>query len=254
MYTVRMKANPDDFVVLVPNSWGSDAAEFLRQTHLEVWQEEMRISVGADGGDLSVGVLHASVAIDEPIPELVQLASSSLEPFGGSAVGLLEQHTQIWRIVGSGGVAAASPLARLVTSMMEAGGAGTFLPAIKRLHSPRSVQSITAQLDERALVNVFVSAFDDGEWMRTRGLTAFGFPEVETPLTDGMNAGYYRLMDLAAGMIGQRGPYPSGGRIRLGPHFYRLEEGPRGPDDEIVVNGIHGVQSLLPKEWVIAQE
>ena len=245
-----MKANPDDFVILVPHAWGPDAAALVKQTHAEVWQEELSLTMAEDGGDAVVSDVSVDIRVDEPIREIAQLAPTSLEPFGASAIALLEQHKAIWRLTAPGGPDAAAPLLRLVNSMTEAGASAALLPAIKRLHSPRSVQRITMNLDARALTNFFVNAFDDGDWMRTRGLTAFGFPEVETPIVDGLNSAYYRLMDLSAGMIGQAGPFPSGGRVRLGPYFFRLEEGPRGPDDEIPVNGIHGVQSLLPKEYI----
>jgi hypothetical protein len=55
-------------------------------------------------------------------------------------------------------------------------------------------------------------------------------------------------MDIAAGMIGQNAPFPSGAQIDMGPQRYELREGPSGPEDkQVPISGHYGTQSLVPK-------
>lgn len=243
-YTAHMKAAPDSFVLLVPNPWGDDALDLVRQTHEEVWQQELGLTVD----EAQVDGVAIAIVRDEPLPELVELAPTSLEPFGASALAMLEQHASIWRLVAEGGLASARSLLKFAGTLVESGASGVFLPNTLRLHSPRAVQRLTMELAPPALANFFVSAFDRDEWMRTRGLTALGMPEVETPVAGGLNAAYFRLMDLAAAMIAQGAPFPADSIIDLGSTDARLLDGPQGPDDaEVPVNGLHGVQSLIPR-------
>ncbi|MFW5968123.1 MAG: hypothetical protein ACOCV2_11425, partial [Persicimonas sp.] len=98
------------------------------------------------------------------------------------------------------------------------------------------------------LTNLCVHAWHDEDWMTTRGLTAFGMPELQTPIDEGMNAAYFRLMDTAAGMIRQGAAYPDGSDLTIGADTYRLHGERSGPeDDEVPFSGTFGVQSLLAR-------
>ena len=243
-----MKARSDGFVVLVPTPWQGPEEHLFLEAYEEYWQEPVGANFSdPDGAELTVNGQSVRLHIDAALPELAEFASTALEPFGASDQALLQQHTSIWRLVAEGGRDSAEALLKVVGALVIAGASGAFLPNTRRLHSPRSIRHFTMELNAENLTNFFVGAYDRNDWMRTRGLTAFGLPEVETPTTSGINAAYFRLMDIAAAMLDQRSPFPTSSRIQLGPSLFSLVEGPRGPeDDDIPVNGLHGVISLMP--------
>lgn len=239
-----MKANPDDFVLLVSNEFDASSPGYIRETHAEFWQEDVELTVGVGGGELGLPELTVHLVVDPPIAELAEFAGHALEPFGASDMVLLSRHTQIWRLVGQSRFAA-WPLLRLASTLIESGASAVFLPGTRQLHSPRAVRRLAMAPEADALTNFFVSAFDGDGWMRTRGLTPFGFPEIETPIADGHNAAYFRLMDVAAAMIANGRPFDDGASLTLGPHAHSLSAGPTGPlRDDLVINGLHGVQTL----------
>ncbi|MFB6263879.1 MAG: hypothetical protein ABEL76_09695, partial [Bradymonadaceae bacterium] len=186
-----------------------------------------------------------------PIEEMTEAAGTGKEPMQPSEYARLEQHTAIWRIsVGDDEAAIGGALAagRLMATLARAGAAGAFVPALLQLHSPSFIETQTMKLNhERALCNLFVAAWDDGDWMMSRGLTAFGHPELETPVDSGLNAAYFRLMDIASNTIAREEAYPVGANLEVGGEQYRLEEGRRGPEDErAAVNGAFGTRSIVP--------
>lgn len=175
----------------------------------------------------------------------------------------------------AGATDSAARMLRLMATFTEAGSAGAFVPAIQQLHGSEFVRTQAAKCPPpdvdaddphamvQALVNLFVGARDDTvdadeiddeqsdrdspPWLMTRGLTSFGLPELETPVDSGFNAAYFRLLDVASGMIMQEAPYPSGAQLQLGPESFVLREGPRGPQDEVVpTSGTFGTFSILP--------
>lgn len=250
MTAVDLRATPDSFVVLVAAPWGAEATALVVQTFEETWVEPLQVSWDDEAGHGVFGVGDQKIAwvIEEPIPELVELAGSSFEPYAPTEVVLLERHTHIWRLVVGNGVEGAVALLKLMNGFVEAGASGAFLPQTMRLHSPRTIRVLSMDpTAEQALANVYVNAWHGEEWMRTRGLTAFGYPELETPIVDGMNAAYFRLMDVAANMIRRGGRFPNGSQIEAGPRTFMLRKGPTGPDDQQVpFSGHFGVQSLIP--------
>lgn len=250
MTETTMRATPDTFVVLAAAPWGSKAASLLVQAYEETWMEPLYVDweEGQEIGELQSGAIQISCLIEEPIPELVELCGSSYEPYAASEEVMLEMHTHVWRLVATGGMEAAIALLKVMSALVEAGASGIFLPQALRLHSPRTIRVLAMEPgSEQTLANVFVNAWNADNWMRTRGLTAFGLPEIETPVTDGLNSAYFRLMDIAANMIQRGSKFPSSSQITAGPRTYNLEEGPRGPEDERVpMAGHFGVQSLVP--------
>lgn len=239
-----MKAQPDDFVLLIPNEFRADSAPYITETHAEFWQEDLNLAMRDDGATIELPEVEVDIVYDPAIPELAGFAGHALEPFGASDLALLERHTAIWRLIASGQLAA-WPLVRLASTFIEAGASGVFLPATRQLHSPRAVRRLAMEPSADALANFFVSAFDGQGWMRTRGLTPFGMPELETEIVDGHNAAYFRLMDVAAAMIGSGRAFDDHASLTLGPHAHLLVGGPNGPlRDEIAINGLHGVQTL----------
>jgi len=247
------KATPDTFVFLVAAPWGADGLQVLREVFVENWSENLVVQALADSEDgfearVELDGIDAGITFDDPIPELVDLTGTTIEPYAATEVALLEAHESLWRFVVSAGTKRAGAVfgMKLMAAMCVAGASGVFLPMTMRLHSPRTLTRLSINPNsEQNLANIYVHCWDQDGWMRTRGLTAFGLPELETPISDGPNAAYFRLMDLSANMIAQEGPFPSGGQILAGPQLYSIADGPQGPADErIPLAGFYGVQTV----------
>jgi hypothetical protein len=260
-----LKATPDSFVGVAPVNWNIDNVELLSETHAIHWQDEATFEVApsdaaldAEAGILARGTItladgtQADLLVEEPIEELESLAARSKEPYTPAEVIVLQGHTAAWRFMLKGGTRrspkAARDFARIAATFIEAGAAGIFMPGIAALHSPRFIKYMTMQLQQAEnLTNLFIHAWHQDEWMMTRGLTAFGLPELETPVSDGMNAAYFRLMDVAASMITQNRPFPDDSSLTLGHQNFRLREGQQGPrDEQVPLSGTFGVQSIMP--------
>lgn len=263
------RAEPNAFVGVFPVAWGFDNDELLSQTHQQNWQEKATYATEPVDGDEEVlgrgsveifdaaGLAgRADIIVEPPISELVHLVGTSKEPYTPTEAILLKEHKAVWRIVVSpeadagprASIAAGRLFGRIASTMIEAGAGGLMLPAAVTLHSPRMIQMVTMDLSRPdALANLFVGAWHDDGWMATRGLTSFGLPELETPVDEGLNGAYFRLMDLSASMIAQSGPFPTGSRVTIGPRTFTLGEGRQGPDDEQVpVAGTYGVLTIEP--------
>lgn len=256
----HLKASPDSFVALIPVPWGLDGAALLEEVHGETWFEIAQVEL-AEQEDTSEGIFargrivlgedkSATLLVEAPIDELAGLASMSREPFTPTEAILLEKHQAIWRLV----VPCqrdrcrrdARIFARLLSTFVEAGAPGIFLPFCLQMHSPGAIKQMAMDLAEVSnLVQMLVGAFHDEHWMRTRGLTAFGLPEVETAVEEGLNASYFTLMDVSASMILQQGPYPLGSQLQLGPKLFEVQAGPQGPeDDKVPIAGTYGVHTI----------
>jgi hypothetical protein len=229
----------------------------LREVHEEFWIEDLDVSL-AETDDGLAGTIEfadgftASVWVEDPLPELEELSSNTIEPYGASQLVMLRDHVSTWRVTFDDGRvqgrANARRAAMLMSTFVESGAPGVFIPALVRLHSPGTVKRLAMDIDRlENLTTLITAAWHAADWMITRGLTAYGLPEVETPIDSGFNAAYFRLMDIAAGMLGQNAPFPSGAQIEMGPKLYELSDGPHGPTDEQVpISGHYGTQSLLP--------
>jgi hypothetical protein len=253
------KATPDSFVGVAPVSWGLENTDVLEETHGLQWQEEVDVElepVEDEQGIIARGRVvfeddsEAVLIVEDPLDELHTLAGTSKEPYTPTEVIMLKDHVASWRFVVKGGTKrhpnAVRRFARLTSTFVEAGAAGMFLPGIVTLHSPRFIKVVTMDLDQpQNLTNLCVHAWNADDWMVTRGLTAFGLPELETPVDEGMNAAYFRLMDIAAGMISQNRPFPDGSKLTVGPNSYEIHDSQHGPtDEEVPFSGTFGVQSI----------
>ena len=259
--TESNKASPDSFVGVAPVSWGLDNDELLTQTHARQWLEEAAWQVepvddepgiAARGSVTLEEDATAELIVEEPLEELHTLAGTSKEPYTPTEVVQLKEHTATWRFVVPGGTEhgtqGAVRIAKLASTLVEAGAAGIFMPGTVTLHSPRFIKLVTMEPENpQNLANLFVAAWHTDDWMMTRGLTAFGLPELETPVDEGMNAAYFRLMDITAGMLQHERAYPEGATLTVGPTNYKLTDGRQGPEDEQVpFSGEFGVQTVLP--------
>lgn len=258
------RAEPDSFVVLFPVPWEELEAGRLEGVHAEQWGERAEWSVSAvesaevdgirgRGGIDGPDEKSADLVVEEPIEELVEVAGTSKEPYQPSELALLEGHGAIWRVVVDGGrergLENAVWTSQLMASFVEAGAAGAFVPALVEMHSPGMIRSQTASIGHiQPVVNLFVSARDDEDWMTTRGLTAFELPELETVVDSGLNDAFFRLMDVASEMIDRREPFPVGADLEVGPESFEIEQGRQGPEDEQVpFSGYYGVLTLRPE-------
>ncbi len=252
------RAAPDSMVALIPVAWEASELDVLQEVHPQVWAENLTDGVDADalclkpGSTFYIGDCPApiSVVVDEPIEELVGLAGASKHPFNPTEMLQLEEHRAIWRFtmsdISTAPLTRARAFARLIATVVEAGAPGVFLPFCVQLHSSELIRHIAVDLSQPpALINLFVNAWNDDEWMVSRGLTVFGLPELETPVTGGLNAAYFRLLDVAASMLTLQEPHPAGTRIQLGPHIYQVQPGPQGPSDPTVpICGAFGRHTL----------
>lgn len=263
--TQASRVAPDSLVALLPVSWGPDEISIFEEVHPQVWAEALpRISSDDPtcAAAFQIGVsetpslppFEITLHIDEPIPELLELVDAAKHPFDPSERLQLENHSAIWRITMTGLAAApvrkARAFARFLASAAEAGAPAVFLPSSFQLHSSQLIRHVSVDLNQPpALVNLYISAFNDDEWMVTRGLTSLGFPELETSVAGGLNAAYFRLLDVATELIVQEAPFRPGARLQLGPHLYEIQPGPRGPEDTAIpVCGAFGRLALLRPE------
>lgn len=259
-----LKATPDSFVGVAPVNWSIENTDLLEETHGIHWQQDStyRLEKSDSQADAEAGIVArgtitledgvtAQLLVEEPIEELHSLASRSKEPYTPTEVILLKSHTAAWRFVVKGGSSrcpkAARDFARISATFVEAGAAGIFMPGLTALHSPRFVKYLTMHLEQAEnLANFLVHAWHQDEWMMTRGLTAFGLPELETPVSDGMNDAYFRLMDVAANMITINRPFPDDSDLTLGFKNYRIHDEQRGPrDEQVPMSGTFGVQTIV---------
>ena len=237
------RAAPDSLVALVPVNWETSQVDSLANTHPEVWGEDLRRNGDSDApvARFEVGDATAPVdlQIDDPLPDLPDLKGTAKKPFSTSEATRLEDHSAVWRLtmrhISDDPIDRSHAFARMVTTAVHAGAPGVFFPFCLQLHSPSLVEHLAVDFSKPpSLINLYVNAWNNDDWMITRGLTVFGLPELETPIDSGLNDAYFRLMDVAAGMLVQRDPYPAGARIEIGPRLFRIERGPAGPDDSMV--------------------
>ncbi len=254
------QATPDSFVGVAPVSWGLENADMLTDLHERHWQEEAtyvvepvdEADVQARGTVTFADGAEALLLVEEPLEELHTLAGTSKEPYTPTEVIQLKQHTASWRFVVKGGkrkgIVPARYFARIASTIVEAGAAGIFMPGLVTLHSPRFIKLVTMDIDQtHNLTNLCVHAWHQDEWMTTRGLTAFGLPELQTYIDEGMNAAYFRLMDVATSMLGKGGAFPADAKLTIGAGSYRLTDARQGPEDEQVpFSGTFGVQTIEP--------
>jgi hypothetical protein len=259
--TAPPKATPDSFVGVAPVSWGLDNADLLTQTHAGHWLEEAvytvepvesQAGISARGSVVFEDGVEATLLVEEPLEELHTLAGTSKEPYTPTEVVMLKEHTATWRFVLDGGtdrgVEAARYFSRVASTLVEAGAGGIFMPGLVTLHSPRFIKLVTMDPKKpQNITNLCVHAWHADDWMMTRGLTAFGLPELETPIDEGMNAAYFRLLDVAAGMLAQQRPFPEGSNLDVGPKSYRITTGRNGPaDEQVPFCGSFGVHTIAP--------
>ena len=254
------RAEPDSFVGVAPTTWGFDNARNLPEVHASTWQQEIGLELEETDGDAprARGSIEfpdgyeLTLLLEDPISDLVEMVPTSKEPYTPSDTILIKEHSATWRFVAPDGAElrkdAAKKFARLCSTFVEAGSAGIFMPGIAALHSPRFIKKITMDLSHpQAITNLCVNCWDEDDWMATRGLTSFGLPELETPIEQGANASYFRLMDIAADMINRGSAYPVGGNLNVGPESLEVEEGRQGPaDQQIPIAGTFGVLTVRP--------
>lgn len=257
------QSTPDTFISALPCPWVMQDPQAIVEAFAEQWQElitfeleERAVKVDDELEYLGVGKITfedgmiARLLIEPAEPGLVQLADLSAVQYSETEAMLLHDHLSLWRFDLPGGQRqgrkGAKRMAQLWACFVWLGASGVFLPGLIHLHSPGFIRKETFELnDPRALTNLFVSAWQDEGWMHTRGLTAFGLPELEVKADQGLNAAYFNLMDVAANMIFQMAPYPSEATLQIGPHNFTIHDGPAGPeDDEAPNNGIFGVMTL----------
>ena len=250
-------APPDSIVALVACPWERPDRAYLEAVFAEHWTERAELGADPDRGAWSIeGEEHAAIAWfrEGPVPELGALVGTSAEPLAPAEYEQLRTHRSTMRLVCPAGRRlgrrAAKRVSQALAALVEAGAPAVMLPALATLHGPRVIRRATMDLhDLGATAQLFVGAFHDGDWMRTRGLTAFGLPELEVNTRGhGRNGAYFTLMDTAATMLAQMARFPDGASLQIGPAFWTIGPGPIGiaADETLPVNGAFGVMTLSP--------
>ena len=261
------RVSPTTLLVLCPAPFAIRDVSDFEETHLMHWQEEATYTLTpveepGEDGILATGEVRfegdehtvVTIIVEEPLDDITNIAATSAEPLTAPEMILLKDHQAVWRFqVPAGrerGRLAGRRLCQVIATAVEVGVSAVFSPATLRLHSPRFVRKQTMDpSNPEGLTNLFVSAWHDEKgWMRTRGLTAFGLPELETSTKGGLNGAYFLLMDVAANMLFQMAPYPENARLQVGPYTYQLVTGPNSEDaedDAAPMNGIFGVHTIL---------
>lgn len=253
----HLRAAPDSFVLLFPVSWEPDNATTLEEVHRTHWREKASYhTVSSEGENRVSGVIElpdgveARFVVESSHDNIAELAPRSKEPFGHSELIRLRDHSAMWRVMlkadAQDPVDSARNAAKIASTFIETGAVGCFMPALAALHSPKLIQTQTRDLTRPdALTNLFVDARDADGWMQTRGLTCFGWPELEIEVTEGLNAAYFHLMDVASSAIQRKGMFPPGSDLDVGPSRFHIEEGGMTPEDEQVpITGSFGVRIL----------
>lgn len=253
-------ADLHSLVALLPVPWGEDGLELLKEVHEEIWAEDLDATWEAPGERATLTLRNGhslSLQVDEAIPELVDLAPTSKHPFAAAELHQIENQRSIWRLVLEGVDSdprrLAASFARLLSTAIEAGAPAVFLPACVQLHPPALIRHLSMDFNQPdAVINLFVSAWNDDEWMISRGLTVFGLPELETRHKQGLNAAYFRLMDVASTMFLQQAPFPDGAQLQVGPQIFEARTGPTGPSDpQVPFCGHHGTLTIGPVSFEV---
>lgn len=254
-------ASPDSLVALLPVSWSKDELPLLLEVHPQAWAELLRLDPNQSTparpvfriGDGELDNLPSvTVDFEAPIPELNDLVDIAKHPFDATETLQLNRHQAIWRLTLSGlsaqPIEHARAFARLIHTVIEAGAPGVFFPSCFQLHSSQFIRHLSVELNApQTLVNLFISAFNNDEWMVTRGLTAFGLPELETPTQGGLNGAYFRLLDVATETLLMTTAFRIGTTLWVGGQNFEVQAGPRGPDDQgLPVCGAYGRLAILP--------
>lgn len=255
------KVGPDSLVALLPVTWAPDDWTILTEVHPQNWAELLRAETSAPSGDpltLRIGdgelseLPSLSLIAEERLPQLNELIDLAKHPFDATERLLLENHTGIWRItmenLSTNPIEKARAFLRVIATATEAGAPAAFFPFSFQLHSSQLIRHLSVEMQAaQTLVNLLIGAFNDDEWMVTRGMTALGFPELETSLQGGMNGAYFRLLDVATQIFLMESPFRVGSNLQLGAHLFEIQAGPRGPEDKgLPICGAFGRLAILP--------
>ena len=257
-------ALPDTLIALIPCPWDETLdPDELNLTHQDHWQEGASYQwevTGPPGEMLATGRVtfegdehsQAALWIEPPSREILEARYSMSQPLSAPEGVLLREHKSLWRFdlkAGSRlGRRAAKRMSQIMATMIEAGASAVLLPGVGRLHPAQFVRLQTMDLHApEAMANLFVGAWHHEGWMRSRGLTAFGLPEIETSTAAGLNGAYFQLMDVAANMLAQHASYPDGGTLEIGRDLLSVHLAPKdAPEDPAnPLNGVFGVQRLI---------
>ncbi len=238
---------PNTLMIVLPTPWTDGFYERVASTYLDIWDRELMRTINAED-TLNDGDEKARWIQDPLIEHLLESIQHSHPPFAESEQLIAAQHQVSWRVsVESPTYADARFLVRLLAAITANQSVATLIPSTGRAFPPTFTRQLSASDEIESIISFFVHAWTEGTTMRTRGLTAFGFPEIETEIVGGKNEAYFNLLDLSASIL--LDGMPSLSRvIDLGNAQYELGEmiEPR-PDPENPIAGSFGVLKLAKK-------
>lgn len=193
---------PNTLMIVLPTPWNDDFSDRVASTYLEIWDRELH-SEGDDTKGMFRESDQSAVWIRDPmVDHLAESIAHSHPPFAESEQLIAAQHKVSWRVnIESPTYADARFLVRLMAAITANQSVATLIPSTGRAFPPTFTRQLSASDEIESVISFFVHAWTEGTIMRTRGLTAFGFPEVETEITGGKNEAYFNLLDLSASII-----------------------------------------------------
>ena len=241
-----MKATPDSLLVLLPWIDATIDVALLKETHAHIWAETIDVVETDDTIVLQQVNEQVTLWIGEQDDTLTAAMPFAPEPFVGSEKLRVETHTHVIHLIANGEPTYPTALmTKLVSTFVEMGSAAIFIPMTGRIFPQRWVQRATMTPDLQATVQIFINAWDDDTTMRTRGLTAFGLPELQLAITEGKNAAFFDLLDISAFMIDRGVAVEVGERVQVGAKFYKAYAVESPTDDPLVpIAGTFGVLEL----------
>ncbi len=247
---------PNTLMIVLPTPWNDGFYERVSSTYLEIWDCELfKESVDPKSEDASgmTGILtdgdrRATWSCDPAVEHLAESIAHSHPPFAESEQLIAAQHKVSWRLsIESPSYEDARFIVRLMAAVTANQTVATLIPSTGRAFPPTFTRQLSASDEVESIISFFVHAWTEGTTMRTRGLTAFGFPEVETEISGGKNESYFNLLDLSASILLDGMPALSR-TIDLGNSQYELGEMvDPAPDPENPIAGFYGVVKLAKK-------
>ena len=231
------KLPPNSLILLFATPWDDDLGDRIGAVYGDVFADDLVIV-----GDQFVLDSRVTWSREEPLSDLLDAARGSQPPFAETELLALDAQTAAWKLsIASSKTSDIESMRRLAVCFASAGSLALFVPSTMRLFPPSIVKQVASNPEPNAAVQLLVHAWHNESFMRTRGLTAFGFPEVETDLERGLNAAFFDLMDVATAMIEANRPFRESERLTIGQSLFEVRPGTIEPDPQSPVSGTFGV-------------
>lgn len=218
---------PDSLILVFATPWDDDATARIAETHLEIYGSHLDPTLQFEK--------------DEPLSDLIEAARGSQPPFAETEVLALESQKVSWRFsIPNAKNSDLETVKRIAVCFSATGALAIFVPSTVRLFAPSVIRQLASSPEIDASTQLFVHAREAEGSLITRGLTAFGLPEIETTTAHGLNAAFFDLMDVAAEMLASGNRFETGDQLTLGPQLLEVTEVTATPDPLSPISGTFG--------------